>query len=184
MIDPEVLRLRGLRDTALRARAIATVLQTSLANLHGSARRTTMLCASAAACWRIARAVTGRLRAHPYLRYQRGPSQWRAAYHRFSANVLAALARFQGRSLQTLSQELRRVVHELDDARALTWSAELSDSFGRSQLQLRQLIQEIDAGARRESSSHQESATRDEVLVDARPNEGGSAAANWPYLAI
>jgi len=79
---------------------------------------------------------------------------------------------------------LRRVVRELDDARALTWSAELSDSFGRSPLQLRQLIQEIDAGARRESGSHQESATRGDVLADARPDEGGSAAANWPYLAI
>ena len=36
MIDAEVLRLRRLRDTALRARAIAAVL---------SARRTATLCA-------------------------------------------------------------------------------------------------------------------------------------------
>jgi hypothetical protein len=186
MIDAEVFRLRGLRDTALRARAIATVLESYSAN-PGSARRTATLRASAAACWRIARVVTGRLRAHPYLRYQRGPSQLRGTYHRFSAKVLAAVARYQGRSLQTLSQELRRVVRELDDARALTWSAELSDTFGRSQLQIRQLIQDLDASARHESGYH-ENATRDEVLAVARPHAAGphegSADANWPYLAI
>jgi hypothetical protein len=187
MIDAEVLRLRGLRDTALRARAIATVLEFSSAN-RGSARRTETLRASAAACWRIARVVTGRLRAHPYLSYQRGPSQLRGTYHRFSAKVLAAVARYQGRSLQTLSQELRSVVRELDDARALTWSAELSDTFGRSQLQIRQLIEELDAGARHELGYH-ESAARDEVPAIARPrapraHEGDTAHANWPYLAI
>jgi hypothetical protein len=183
MIDVEVLRLRRLRDTALRARAIAAVLEGSLAN-PGSARRTATLCASASACWRIARVITGRLRAHPYLRYQRGPSELRNAYHRFNANVLAAVARYQGCSLQTLSLELRRVVRELDDARALTLSAELSDTFGRSQLQIRQLIRELDAGARHGSGSHQDTAARDEVHADARANEGGGAAANWPYLAI
>jgi len=35
----------------------------------------------------------------------------------------------------------------LDDARALTWSSELSDSLGRSQTQIRALIKELDDGA-------------------------------------
>jgi hypothetical protein len=175
MIDAEVLRLRRLRETALRARAIATVLESS--------RHSRKRCASAAACWRIARVTTGWLRAHPYLRYQRGPSQWRSAYYGFSANVRSAMARYQGRSLQTLSLELQRVARELDDARALTWSAELSDTFGRSQRQIRQLIEELNAGARRESRSDHDTATR-EVLAAARHKEGGSAASNWPYLTI
>ena len=174
MIDAEVLRLRRLRETALRARAIATVLESS--------RHNAKLCASAAACWRIARVITGWLRAHPYLRYQRGPSQWRSVYHGLSASLRSAIARYQGRSLQTLSLELRRVVGELDDARALTWSAELSDSFGRSQRQIRRLIEELNAGARHELGGDHDTATR-EALVAECQKEGGSAA-NWPYLAI
>jgi hypothetical protein len=174
MIDAEVLRLRRLRDTALRARAIAAVLE--------SPRHGVTLCASVA-CWRIARVATGWLRAHPYLQYQRGPSQWRGSYHRFSAYVRSVIARYQGRSLHILSLELQRVVRGLDDARALTWSADLSDTFGRSQLQIRRLIQELDADARHEPGSYHESAMR-EALADARPNAGGSASANWPYLAI
>jgi hypothetical protein len=178
MIDSEVRRLRRLRNTALRARAVATSLQSARA---GAARRATVS-ESAVACWRLACVVTGRLRAHPYPKYQQGPSRWRATYTRAGAVVLAALARHQGRSLQTLSLELRGVMRELDDARALTWSADLSDTFGRSQTQIRRLIQELDAGAR----AHTGSLHKAHVQVDglARPNGGGSAAANWPYLAF
>lgn len=175
MIDAEVLRLRRLRDTALRGRAIATALE--------SPRHTAMSCASATACWRIARVVTGRLRAHPYLGYQREPSEWRGAYHRFSANLRSMIARYQGRQLQTLALELQRVVRELDDARALTWSADLSDTFGRSQLQIRRLIEELSDEARHEPGANPVSAAL-RGLAEAHANDGGSAAANWPYLAI
>ncbi len=181
MNDPEVLRLRQLRDTALRARAIAAALRSSNAQ---TSPRGAALSSSAAACWRIARVITGRLRAHPYPRYQQGPSQLRDACHRVSARMLATIASHRGRSLQTLSDELRRVVGELDDARALTWSAELSDTFGRSQTQIRRLIQELDAGARNEAGSFREAAVRIEARAEASRGDAGSTAANWPYLAF
>jgi hypothetical protein len=175
MIDAEVLRLRRLRKTSLRALAIAAALQS---------RRLSTVSASAAGCWRIARVITGRLRAHPYPRYHQGPGQLRGAYDRVGASVLAVVARYRGRSLQTLSAELRRVVRELDDARALTLSADLSESFGRSQTQIRKLIEELEAGARDEAGTYHETASREARADDTRPNAAGSAAANWPYLAF
>jgi hypothetical protein len=178
MNDPEVLRLRQLRNTVLKARAIAAALRSA----ETCPPRAATLSGSAAACWRIARVITGRLRAHPYPRYQQGPSQLRAACHRASARMLATVASHRGRSLQTLSGELRRVVGELDDARALTWSADLSDTFGRLQSQIRGLIQELDA-ARNEAGSSRE-AVRIEARAEARPGDARGAAANWPYLAF
>ena len=55
MIDTEVMRLRKLRNMALRVRAVAAVL--------GSECKTQQrtLAMSALVSWRVARAVTGRL---------------------------------------------------------------------------------------------------------------------------
>jgi hypothetical protein len=173
MIDAEVLRLRRLRNTALRARAIAAALEP----------RAPALSASAAGCWRIARVITGWLRAHPYPRYHQGPSRLRGVYDRVSAYVLAAVVRYRGRSLQTLSAELRRVIRELDDARALTLSADVSETFGRSQAQIRKLIGELDAGACGESGTCRETVSGEAPHV-VRANEAGPDAGNWPYLAF
>src|ERR1700688_3275382 len=138
MTYAEVLRLRRLRNTALRARAIAAALEPA-----------PTLSASAAGCWRIARVITGWLRAHPYPRYHQGPSRLRGAYDRVSAYVLAAVVRYRGRSLQTLS-------------------ADVSETFGRSQAQIRKLIEELDAGARGESTASPE------APHVARANEAGT----------
>ncbi len=75
MIDIEVIRLRQLRNTALRARAIATALDAG----H-SGKVDSVLSRSALACWRIARVVTGKLRAHPYQSYQRDPGYLHSLY--------------------------------------------------------------------------------------------------------
>jgi hypothetical protein len=178
MIDSEVMRLRRLRNTALRARALAAALDSD------PARRRSVFSRSAVSCWQIARVVTGWLRAHPYLSYQRGPSEVRGVYDRLSAGLLGAVAQYRGRSLQTFSRELQGVAHELDDARALTWSSDLSDTLGRSQMHLRTLIKELDA------DTHSEVASRHETLarVQGRTADGrdgaGSVTGNWPYLAI
>src|ERR1700719_2128341 len=119
MIDTEVMRLRQLRNTALKARALAAALDSD------PARRNSVFSQSAVSCWRIARVITGRLRAHPYLSYQRGPSAVRGVYDRLSAGLLSGIARYRGRSAQTFSRELQRVARGLDDARALTWSSDL-----------------------------------------------------------
>jgi hypothetical protein len=182
MIDSEVMRLRRLRNTALRARALARALDPD------PARRNSMFSRSAVSCWRITRVLTGWLRAHPYLSYQQGPSETRGFYDRVSTGLLGAVARYRGRSLQTFSGELQRVARGLDDARALTWSSELSDTLGRAQMQIRSLIQELEAEAHKEA--HKEGASRDATIarVDRRVGEGrdggSSVAENWPYLAI
>jgi hypothetical protein len=178
MIDAEVMRLRRLRNTALKARALAAVLDSE------PARRNSVFSRSAVSCWRIARVITGWLRAHPYLSYQQGPSEVRGVYDRLSAGVLGVAARSRGRSRQAFSSELLRVARELDDARALTWSSDLSDTFGRSQMLLRTLIKELDADAHNEVMPRRETVVRVDTRTGNSRDAAGSVAGSWPYLAI
>ena len=185
MIDAEVARLRRLRNTALRARAVAAALNSDSA---GGAARDSALSRSSANCWRIARVITGWLRAHPYLSYQQEPSELRRLYDRVGAGLLGAIARYRGRTHQAFSEELRRVARELDDARALTLSPHLSDSLGRSQMQMRRLMMEVDEGARSEDALRDECGSRPAARPDIRTvadrGQAGEDPGNWPYLAI
>jgi hypothetical protein len=180
MIDTEVARLRRLRNTALRARALAAALDSDPARLGSVFSR------GAVNCWQIARVITGLLRGHPYLSYQRGPSELRGVYDRINASLMSGITRYRGRTHHALSDELRGVARELDDARALTWSSDLSDALGRSQRQIRGLIEELDAdaGVRTASGSRHETAPRVETRIAAVRDDAGSVAGNWPYLAI
>ena len=171
MIDAEVMRLRRLRDTALRARALAAVLTTS------DRRRHSVFSRSAVSCWQIARTITGRLRGHPDLSYQRGPSELRTLVDGIRANVLGSVARDRKRSLAMLAYEVRGVARELDDARALTWSAELSDDFGRAQIQVRRLIAEL-------GNTRLVAGLRSARVRGAIPQDENGVAGNWPYLAF
>src|SRR5258707_14837663 len=103
MIDSEVTRLRRLRNTTLRARAVAATLDSE------PARRDSVFSRGAVSCWQIARIITGLLRAHPYLSYQRGPSEARGVYVRLSAGLLGGIARYRGRTHQHFSVALRPV---------------------------------------------------------------------------
>jgi hypothetical protein len=176
MFEAEVMRLRRLRSTALRARALAENLNPD------SNRGNAVFAQSAASCWRIARTITGRLRSHPHPRFQRGPGKLSSAYEQIRAAWLAAVARYQGRSLQCCSAHLGLVVRQLNDVRAVTWSADLGDSLGRFQTQLERLIQEAEAAAHWESGSEPNSPARSEPGTAAAKN--CTAAGNWPYLAI
>ncbi|MEA3140909.1 MAG: hypothetical protein QOK23_3078 [Gammaproteobacteria bacterium] len=173
MIDTEVVRLRNLRNVALRARAFARVLGKPTADGAVFAR-------SAVICWTIARIATGRLRAHPYLSYQQGPSRLRDLVDRSMASVVAFGARRSGRSATVYIEELQRVARAVDDARALTWSAEFSDALGRTQVQLRRLTQELDGRAQHESGTVREF----QVEVTAAALQEIAVESNWPYLAI
>jgi hypothetical protein len=176
MSDSEVMRLRRLRNTALKARAIANVFDSD------TARTDSVYSRSAQTCWRIARMVTGTLRAHPYISFQRGPSELRAAFHGCAALIAGVVARYRGRSLHTYLQQLQRVARELDDARALTRSTDLSDTLGRSQAEIHGLIRELKVGARGEAG-YRESVPR----IDARAavqGDAASVAGNWPYLGL
>ena len=179
MIDAEVTRLRRLRNTALNARALA-------ARLESSSSRDSVFSRTAGCCWQIARVASGRLNAHPYLSYQRGPGELSTLYGEIRASLLSSTARYGQRSFRALSDELQSVAGELDDARALTWSTELSDTFGRSQAQLRRLMAEVEAGAGKEIGK--DASSRSVILPDARASAGeeeeANLAANWPYLAF
>jgi hypothetical protein len=171
-----------LRNAALKGRALAGRLESD------AARRNSLFSRSAISCWRIARVTTGTLRAHPYQSFQRGPGAMRSIYNRLVAGVVGGIARRQHRTLQTFYTELLRVSRELDDARALTWSAELSDTLGRSQAEIRGLLRELYAGARAEAGPQQELTPSVEARTGAPTGAGradaGGVAGNWPYLAF
>jgi hypothetical protein len=171
MIDTEVLRLRNLRNVALRARAFAQVLD-------GPRTECAVFEQSAVTCWTIARIATGRLRAHPYLSYQKGPSRFRDLADRSIATLATFNARRRGHCAGLYAEELRGLVRAVDDARALTWSAELSDALGRTQVQLRRLNLELQARALHESGNFAQSEPQGGALQDI------AVDSNWPYLAI
>ena len=177
MIDAEVLRLRRLRDIALRTRALANFLDSQ------SASDQSVFARSAVACWTVARIATGRLRAHPYLSYQRGPSRLRGVADRLFASLLALSARRSNRSLRVYGEQLQGVAREVDDVRALTWSPDLSDALGRMQIQIRRLAHEFELGAQIEAGGSPR------LVAAARPDSGKSldelaVETSWPYLAI
>lgn len=178
MIDTEVVRLRQLRATALKARALAAALDSSVA--RGGA----MFSRSALSCWRVARLATGRLRAHPYLSYQRDASSARAVLDGAIAYLLAAISRRQDQALRTFLVELKRVAREVDNARALTWCADLSDSLGRSQAEIRHLIKEVEAGARKEPGATIEAGYAVDPGAKVIGDKAGTVEGNWPYLAF
>jgi len=178
MIDAEVVRLRKLRNVALRARALAKALESDSVDRCVFAK-------SAVMCWTISRIATGRLQAHPYLSYQQGPSRTLELADRAIASIAAFTARRQNRRFTMYAPDLQSVVREVADVRALTWSSDLSDALGRAQLQLRGLAQQLDAGAHHESGAV--SMPRVNAIVRAEAN--GSALeemgeTSWPYLAI
>jgi hypothetical protein len=171
MIDTEVVRLRQLRNAALRARALAKALESDSIEHCVFAK-------SALTCWTISRIATGRLRAHPYLRYQQGPSRIRELIDRALASIVALTARRRNRCFSVYTPELQSLSREVADARALTWSADLSDALGRAQLQLRRLALELDAGARHARHEVDTAQENGDALEDI------GTETNWPYLAI
>jgi hypothetical protein len=177
MIDADVLRLRNLRNVALRARALAKALASGSDDPDAFAE-------SAVICWTIGRIASGTLRAHPYLKYQRGPSPLRAAVDLSICLLIAWVARRRGRSCSVLAAQLHHVAREVTDLRALTWLPDLSDALGRAQLRVRRLIATFDASARSESG-----AATQPIPAGARADISGApldgpVASDWPYLAI
>ena len=170
MIDAEVIRLRRLRRAALLTRALAHTLHASYQGEDAFAR-------SAVAAWSIARLMNGRLRAHPNLSYQRGPGALQTIGDHALAGLTALVAAKQGRPYRVFAQQLQILAHELDDARALTRSGDLSDALGRAQWQLLRLLQDLNAGMCREGGAPVE------VRTESR-SEASVSSSDWPYLAI
>jgi hypothetical protein len=178
MIDAEVLRLRKLRNVALRARALAKVLDSDAAEGRSIFAR------SALTCWTIARIASGRLQAHPYLSYQRGPSRLSELADSLVASFVALNARRQNRCLSVYAQQLQIVARELNDVRSLTLTPDLSDVLGRMQTQMSRLAGELDRGTIVETGT---TLAHAKAIAGAEANdalEEITAGPGWPYLAI
>lgn len=177
MIDAEVARLRKLRSSALRVRAVARALSRTRA-VHDDPA----LHRAACAAWRVARAVTGRLRAHPYANFQRDAGLATVLSNACVAACEVVGATSRVRAFRGFSGHLRKMVRALEDARALTWAADLSDSFGRSLSEFRPLLIRADVEARQASRQRQSEA----VVRGAPPVAvyGASGEGDWPYLAL
>jgi hypothetical protein len=143
-MNDEVTRLRRLRQSALKVRALALILSDGNCT-HRLFERAALL------NWRIARIATGRLRSHPYQGYQSDPSFFESGADRLTAMLTGTMAKLRSRGAETFLGELRLAARELDDTRALTLSAELSDALGRAQSTMRTLIDDVEHQALLES---------------------------------
>jgi hypothetical protein len=170
MIDADVARLRRLRNLALRARAVA-----GMVNAEPTTQQHT-IALSALIAWRLVRVVSGRLRAHPNLAYQQDPSSLRYVLDRASAIVIGAAARSRSRVLRAYTAQLQYLARELDDTRALTWDQDWSDTLGRAQRQLHRSIEEL-GGTTRAASAALRSRIGGPLVHEA-------LSSDWPYLAI
>ena len=186
MIDAEVLRLRKLRSVALRVRALAKILDSDSAVGQSLSEGRSVFARSAVLCWTVARIASGRLRAHPYLSYQQGPSRLQDLADRVGASLTALNARRRKLRVSVFAQQLQTVAREVDDVRALTWSPELSDALGRMQIQIRRLAGELDRAALGEAGAAA-MLPRAKHLARAETSnspEEIAADSGWPFLAI
>jgi hypothetical protein len=179
MNDSEVARLRRLRGEALRVREIARAFGSTASAADGS-----LLSRGACASWRIARVVSGRLKAHPYLRYQRGVGLGSLLRHRTTAAYLALVHRDRAQGLKNYESQLQALARHLDDTRALIWSSDFSDTLGRSQYEIRSLLEDlarVTHSAPPAAERVPKRAPRGEALVGelAQTIDG-----DWPYLAF
>jgi hypothetical protein len=141
MIDAEVERLRRLRGSALQLRAVARALGRRRSAKDDEALFHQGRCAA----WRIARTATGRLRAHPHIRYQKDAGLGTLLKNSIVAAAAWITATNRHRAMTGFGAHLRAVLRELDNTRALTWAVELSDTFGRSQGELRSIAAAVES---------------------------------------
>jgi hypothetical protein len=171
MIDAEVDRLRRLRGSALQLRAVARALgsRRSIKDEEG------LLHQGRCAAWRVARTATGRLRAHPNFRYQKDAGVGTLLKNSVVAATAWLTATNRHRAMRGYGAHLKAVLRELDNARALTWAVELSDTFGRSQRELRALAAAVECETQNPSP---DPAPRGAL------REAPRAAAGSPFLTI
>ena len=175
MIDKEVERLRRLRATALRVRSVARTLAPSEALLNSD----TLLNRGRCAAWRVARIVSGRLRAHPYASFQRDAGISVVLANSLSAANAALGVKTRQQGLLRFETHLRSLARELSDVRALTCAPDLNDNFARSQVEIRALLAAL--GVETGGVHVSEAST-----IPPIPNARGAAVvdSDWPYLAF
>jgi hypothetical protein len=172
IMNNEVTRLRKLRKTVLKVRALASAL-----NSGNDQNR--VYEHAGVLNWRIARVATGRLRSHPYRSYQADQGYLESTADRLDAYIQGKLANMRGQGTRIFLQALSVALREVDDARALTLSTDLSDALGRAQQAMRSLIDDVRAQLPKNLGQH----------VDDRGKPGTSGlpvshAAASSYLAL
>ncbi len=175
MDDFEVRRLRRLRDSALRVRAIARSLGSVETVLNDP-----LLRAGGQAAWRIVRTVTGKLRAHPRLEFQKDAGVGTLLGNSVVAYASVLCASSRQSTLKRFDGELNALAHELRNVRALTWASDLSDSLGRSQDEIRSLIATLGRELQPLAAMPAPPSMTPQPPREA-PQTSGS---DWPYLAI
>jgi hypothetical protein len=173
MLDPEIERLRRLRGAALKLRELAKELAA-----RGGASDEPLLHRGACSAWRVARIVSGRLRAHPFADFQKDAGVAVVVGNAVTAKLTAQLATTRARALKAFDRQLKDVRRQLDDARALAWDADLSDTLGRSQVELRAL-----AAATQDALSARRGTTAPLASLT-RINPGERAVTDWPFVAL
>jgi hypothetical protein len=173
-MDDEVQRLRKLRLAALQLRALARVCGAA-----GKGRDEWLHRRTSAAAWRVARCVTGQLNAHPYHPYRRPPTPAECALLSVAAHWAALRCRSPARVERAVSSQIRILKRLVDDNRAVTRCAELSDALGRAQVQIGSLAAEwLGTAARRDTRAG---------VVDgavAAPQASPVSMAERPYLGF
>ncbi len=183
MIDPEVARLRRLRDEALRVREIARRLSALPSTADHS-----LFARGACIAWRIARIVSGKLIAHPYPRYQKGAGMGSLVGNRMAAAFFGFAAKSRPQALKVFLAQLQSLSRQLDDARALTWSTEFSDSLGRCRVEIKSLMQTLELetqGVPIERSPLRPARADGPARTDRLVGElAQGLEGDWPYLAF
>jgi hypothetical protein len=175
MFDKEIERLRRLRAAALRVRAVARALRPG----------DTLLNRGRCAAWRVARTVSGRLRAHPYASYQKDAGIGVVVANSLAAANAALGVRTRRQGLLRLEAYLSSLARELSDVRALTSASDLNDSFARSQIEICALLSALGV----ETRGHYEPPRTQlsEASAMATVTDAGRAItvdSDWPYLAF
>jgi hypothetical protein len=178
MIDPEVARLRQLRVIALRVRAIARTLSSKSYALNDS-----LLGRGARASWRIARAVSGRLKAHPYASYQQDAGFGQQLCDELFASFVALGIRSRERALAEYESHLGALARQLADVRVMTWSPDLGASLGRSQIEIKALLEAL-ARETLSTSDPMPVPHGYAVAANGAGNFASSIEGDWPYLAF
>lgn len=178
MTDPEVARLRRLRGEALRVRELASALRTSRTIDEA------LLSRSACASWRLARVVSGRLKAHPYSQYQKDIGVGSLVRYRLAAAYTAMTNKDRISSLKQLESELRALERQLHDTRSLSWSSDFSDTLGRSQYEFESLLEDLARITESVAPATERKAARAPITESLVGNLTANSRGDWPYLAF
>jgi hypothetical protein len=131
------------------------------------------------AAWRIARTVSGRLRAHPYGSFQKDAGIGVVVANSLAAANAALGVKTRRQGLLRFEAYLRSLARELSDVRALTSATDLNDSFGRSQVEIRALL----AALAYETGGAEVPETL-AMAATANTLDAAAVDSDWPYLAF